>query len=400
MVLDSTATLEFSVDSGSAVEFTAFGVNDSGSAITPVFASGASNGTTPVAIVEAPASSNFRTIKSVLIRNGDSAPRTVTVRVDVSGTDREHRSTSLLPGETLEYDGARWRKCDAAGVEYARDAAPSVGNAGLVHDFLKIGTASEAVGVRYAFLKDSGLPGAWVPGSPGINGWWVDASNPSNAANPAGASQAGCNVLPNPVGSWNLTGIGVGVSVPNLVSVWDLIWYNTGVVVTTTTAQAISMPGTSKPARDLNGATNGEGWSAAIYVTGATTNAGAITNTTISYTNESGVSGRTATIASFPATAVAGTLVLFQLAAGDRGIRSIESITLGTSYGGGSISLLLIRKLAEVPNLVANVGGIMNKLAASPTGVRVYNGSAIFFSYLSSATTATNISGSYTLTDR
>jgi hypothetical protein len=160
------------------------------------------------------------------------------------------------------------------------------------------------------------------------------------------------------------------------------------------------MPGTSKPARDLNGATNGEGWTAAIYVTGATTNAGAIANTTISYTNQDGVSGRTATIASFPATAVVGTLVLFWLQAGDRGIRSIESITLGTTYGGGSISLLLIRKLAEVPNPIANVGGIMNKLASNPTGVRVYNGSAIFFSYLASATTATQISGSYTLTDR
>jgi hypothetical protein len=48
-------------------------------------------------------------------------------------------------------------------------------------------------------------------------------------------------------------------------------------------------------------------------------------------------------MASFPATAVAGTLVPFQLATGDRGVQSVQSVTLGTSYVAGAISLVLFR---------------------------------------------------------
>ncbi len=275
-----------------------------------------------------------------------------------------------------------------------------VGNSGTVLDLLKVGSAAEAVGRYYGHAKDSGLPGAWVPGSPGVNGWWVDASQASNAANPAGASQAGSWQLPNPVGAWYLTDLGIASSVVGMVDVYDLVWYNTGLSVTTTTAQAISMPGASKPARDLNGTTNGEGWIPAIYVITATTNAGVITNTTLSYTDESGNAGATATVSSFPATAVAGTLVHFELAGGDRGVRNIASVTLGTSYGGGAISLVLLRKLASVPCPVANVGGIMNKLVADPTGVRLYNGTALWIVRLCSATTAANVAGSLKLVDR
>lgn len=275
-----------------------------------------------------------------------------------------------------------------------------VGNAGIPFDYHKIGTASEAAGVRYSWQKDAGMPGAYNLGSPGVNGWWVDASQASNAANPAGAAQVGCHQLPTLDGSYWLNDIGLCVSTAHLVEIWDLLWYNTGIAVTTTTAQAIAMPGSSKPARDLNGSTDGEGWIAAILVTGATTNAGAITNTTISYTNQSGTAGKTGTIASFPATAVIGTLVPFQLAAGDRGVRSIESITLGTSYGGGSISVVLLRKLASIPNPVANVGGIMNKLVNDPTWTRLYNGTALFLSYVSSATTATTLSGTIQIVGR
>ena len=83
-----------------------------------------------------------------------------------------------------------------------------------------------------------------------------------------------------------------------------------------------------------------------IEVSTATTNAGAITNTTLTYTNSAGTAGRTGTISSFPATAVAGTFVPFSLQAGDDGVRSIQTLTLGTSYGGGTIHLVAYRVLA------------------------------------------------------
>lgn len=270
----------------------------------------------------------------------------------------------------------------------------AVGEQGYALDYQKTGTASEAIGVQYSFQKDAGMPGAYSLGSPGVNGWWVDASTANNAANPAGAAQVGAHQLPTLAsGNYWLNDIGICTSVAHLVNFFDIVWYNTGVNVTTTTAQAISMPGASKPARDLFGTTDGHGWIPAILVTGATTNAGAITNTTLAYTSSDGTTTRTATIPSFPATAVIGTLVPFALQAGDRGVRDITGITLGTSYGGGSISLVLLRKLASVPNPIVNVGGIMNKLVNEPTGVKLYNGTALFVSYVSSATTATVLSG-------
>ena len=184
------------------------------------------------------------------------------------------------------------------------------------------------------------------------------------------------------------------------IEIFDLIWYNTGLVVTTTTAQTVTMPGASIPARDANGTVNGECWMAGIYVTTATTNAGAITNTTLSYTNSEGTAGRTATMASFPATAVIGTFVPFQLQDGDRGIRSIQSVTLGTSRVAGALSVLLYRTITCIPNPLANVGGIMNNLSDDPTGTRVYNGSALCVRYLPSATTATTVSGCLRLVTR
>jgi len=81
-------------------------------------------------------------------------------------------------------------------------------------------------------------------------------------------------------------------------------------------------------------------------------------------------------------------------------VQSIQSVTLGTTYGGGAISIVLLRKLASVPNPVINVGGIMNKLTTDPTGVKLYNGTAIFLSYISSATTATNLAGTMQIINR
>ena len=62
------------------------------------------------------------------------------------------------------------------------------------------------------------------------------------------------------------------------------------------------------------------------------------------------------TMPSFPATAVAGTLVPFQLAQGDRGVRSVQSVTLGTSYGAGAVSLVLFTIIDAQEVLVANAG--------------------------------------------
>lgn len=353
-------------------------------------------------IVPVPGSSTQRQVKHIKIFNGHASTSNTVVVNHTDGTISApvYRRT-LAPYESIEYDGAKWTAFNAYGIPYLSEQPALNGYTGFPFEFHKIGTASEAIGNWYCFAKDSGFPGAYSLGAPGLNGWWVDASQTTNAANPAGAAQVGVHRLANPSsGSYYINDIGVGSSVAHLLNLIDIIWYNTGAVVTTTTAQAITVPGTSKPSRDTYGSTNGDGWQIGILVTTATTNAGAITNMTCSYTDSDGNAGNTATIASFPATAVIGTFVPFQLAAGDRGVRSVESLTLGTSLVTGAVSLVIYRTIASVVNPVANVGGIMNKSPMDPTGVKIYNGSALTWIYRSSATTATTMNGTINIVER
>jgi hypothetical protein len=192
-------------------------------------------------------------------------------------------------------------------------------------DFLKVGTTMEAVGVQHSFFYTTGRPGAATAPSPGIAG-------------AALTTYAGQIPFTNPVsGNTYIARLQASASVAGSLILYDRLWHNSGIAVTTTTSQTVNSA--TWPARDANAATNGAGILVGIEVSTATTNAGAVTNTTMSYTDQDGNSGATATISSFPATAVAGTFVPFQLAAGDTGVRSIQSITLGTSYGAGAISV-------------------------------------------------------------
>jgi hypothetical protein len=253
----------------------------------------------------------------------------------------------------------------------------------------KIGTAPEAAGQFYSWARDGGNPGAWVPGTPGINGRVTDGTT---------AADNGCLRVPNPVSGANyLSQINLATTVGCFLNIFDFVWYNTGLVVTTTTAQAIVTP--AFPARDSNGSSNGEGYGIALLVTTATTNAGAITTISVSYTNQDGVAGKIATVASFPATAVLNTFVLFRLDAGDTGVRSIQSITLGTSLVTGAVSLVVYRGIISQSSATANAGGPALTNSIDP-GPRLYNGVCLFPVGLMSATTATTLVGTLVVTER
>lgn len=308
---------------------------------------------------------------------------------------------TLAAGEVFQYNcDTGWVVKDRAGRDKVQNV-DVVGYTGFPLEIYKVGTAAEAAGQWYGWAKDNGFPGAWVPGAPGVNGWWTDASTATNAANPAGATQTGSPNLTNPAsGAYYLQKPQITTSVGSVVYLVDLLWYNTGLTVTTTTAQAITMPGASVPARDLYGTTNGEGWQAGVYVTTATTNAGAITNMTLNYTNSEGTNARTGTVPSFPATAVIGTFVPFALQAGDRGIRTIEGITLGTSLVTGAISLCLYRTLYVVGNTVVNLATVGQGNVTDPTGIRIYDGTALWWLNRASATTATTLAGNVSVIER
>lgn len=218
-------------------------------------------------------------------------------------------------------------------------------------DVIKANFTGEAAGGFHSSLYLAGRPGAAAAPSPGLAG----AALTSYAGQiPFPAAAGGENVYLARFEAAQAGNVGV-------VILADRLWHNSGIVVTTTTAQTVNS--VAWPARDRDGSTNGAGVLVGIEVSAATTNGSAVTNTTMSYTNDAGVSGRTATIPSFPATAVAGTFVPFMLAAGDTGVRSIQSVTLGTSYATGTVHLVAYRRVAALGTPLANVASMADGVA-------------------------------------
>lgn len=336
---------------------------------------------TTTTILSAPAASTQRQIKFISILNKGATANSITLKKDISATEYSMYICTLLPSEKLLYnDGGGFEKHTANGEKtdiHVTDKTKPLSASSF--NIIKVGTVAEAAGVWHSLAFATGMPGVWSTGSPGLNGRATDGTS---------AADLGCVSIKNPATGTNyLTGFSGAATTSLFLSLLDVLWVNTGLVVTTLTAQAITPA--SLPARDQVGTSNGEGVSAGILVTTATTNAGAITNTTISYTNQSGTAGKTGTISSFPATAVAGTLVPFQLATGDTGIRSVQSVTLGTSYAAGAISLVLFKIVAGFPSLVANAGGQLT--AGQATNTRLHNGACLLPFYLPTVTTATNV---------
>jgi hypothetical protein len=367
-------------------------VDVNGSTITPGRQNTVITTAATTTIVPSPGAGTSRNCKAIYITN-DSTGTSCTVAVEhFDGTNQvELMQFILLPGENLGYreDGS-WVHRDQNGAEYPPSGAGNY--AGRTIQFMKTTTASDAAGYWYCSSKDAGFPGAWAPGTPGVNGRVTDGT---------ASSDYGCLPIPNPaVGANYLTAVELASSVNHTHDFFDVLWVNSGLVVTTTTEQAITTP--TLPARDVNGTTSGEGCMIAMLLTAASTLAAAGSNLTVRYTNSKGVANRTATLSAIagsqvPATPVIGTIVWFNLQAGDTGVQSIQGITLGTSMLTGSISLMITRDIVTIGTTIPNVS--VPKNIASP-GIRLYNGTCLLHNILTSATTATFISGSLVVTER
>jgi hypothetical protein len=245
----------------------------------------------------------------------------------------------------------------------------------------KAGVTAEAAGVFHSMLYQTGYPGTGTPGTPGLAG---AALTSIQGQIPFPAAVGGQNIhLAGAEFVGSLAGIG-------MIFIMDRLWNNSGLNVTTTTAQTVSS--VAWPARDAFGSINGDDVFVGIEVATATTNGSAIANTTMSYTNSAGVAGRTATMSSFPATAVQGTFIPFQLTSGDRGVRSVQNVTLGTTYGAGAIHLVAYRVIAALA--LPNLGGAAIARDGVQLGLpRMYDGSVPFLTVVPTTTIIGNLSG-------
>jgi hypothetical protein len=243
------------------------------------------------------------------------------------------------------------------------------------------GTA-EAAGIPHTPWYTTGLVGAGAAPGGGLNGATFSGAVAGQIPNPAAVA-----------GKTSYLERTLLVQAGNIGSIRlvDRLWGNVP-VVTTTTSQSITSP--AWPSRDAAASANGAGVFLALECSSATGNAGAITNTTVSYTNSAGTAGRTATLSSYPATAVAGTWVPLSLQAGDIGVRSVQSITLGTSYVSGAIHLMAFRVIADIPTPNTNTATGMNFMDLGlPT---VWDNSVLQLVYYPTGTALGAVAGSFT----
>lgn len=388
----ATDTLRVVTSAAATVEVHVSWVDNADGVITPGRTNTLIATATTTTAVASPAAGAYRNIKHLNITNDHSGQSCIVGVEHFDGTTAiELISFILLPGENMIFnEEGRWAHRDAQGAEYPPSGLGAYNGRSI--SFMKTGTAAEGVGYWYCTSKDGGFPGAWSPGAPGVGGRITDGTT---------AADSGCVPITNPsTGANYLTEVNLSSSVNHTHILFDVLWVNSGLSVTTTTAQAVNSP--TLPARDLNGTTNGEGCMIGLLFTAAATNSANISNATVSYTNSDGVSGRTATLTAIagsmiPLTPVVGTMIWFNLQAGDKGVRSIQSISLGTSLVSGAVSLMICRDIATMGTTIPNVNA--QKIIGTP-GIRLYNGTCMLHAILASAATATFFAGEFVIMEK
>lgn len=120
LILDATTTKIQASMAGAVTttnpDYFASYVDVTTTTFTSAQSNGALNGVTQVDMIAAPSASTQRQVKYISIFNRDSVSQTITVVVDVSGTDRTIYRGALLSNEMLQYvDGEGWSTIDANG---------------------------------------------------------------------------------------------------------------------------------------------------------------------------------------------------------------------------------------------------------------------------------------------
>jgi hypothetical protein len=246
------------------------------------------------------------------------------------------------------------------------------------------GIATAAVGAMrgYTTWYAPGNPGASTANAAGVNG---QAVTPAVAA----ATIGGRIRRTNPgSGNAHIARLAMRASQPGVLWLIDRLWHNSGLVVTSTAAQAIAAA--ALPARCGDGTANGANIMAAMEWS-ATGGAG-VPTVTLTYTDQDGNAGNTGTITAVASPPV-GTFEIFTLAAGDTGIRAPTSFIQSATRTSGTMHLVLFRVLAQLEISSANLGAAIDAIQAGLP--RIYDDSILQLVWFPSVTTATNFMGQY-----
>lgn len=249
-------------------------------------------------------------------------------------------------------------------------------------------------GMQYARNFAKAVTGTMVAGR--LISTWGLAGNPGAGSyngtlngTTVNSSDAGSLNFTNPVsGNTYLARFLGQATISGQLILCDRLWHNGGITITSTSSQAISSP--TFPARDALGATNGDGVLLGIEVS-ATTGAGTPT-ITMGYTNSQGTTLRTATnIEPTVASTVLRTFHRIGLQAGDVGVRAVSSIQLSATWTSGTINVVAYRPICSIALSNANTPSMLDSLTSGFP--QIFNDSSLFFLFVPSTTTTSNISG-------
>jgi hypothetical protein len=227
--------------------------------------------------------------------------------------------------------------------------------------FFKVGTPTGVAAKPQSLWYLAGMPGAATASSAGVNG--ANLTAPVAGQIPFVNTAAAASYL----GRW-------GMAAQQQTNVWlvDRLWENSGLSVTSTALQSITQP--TLPARDANGATAGVGVLIGIEI--STAMGAAAPSPTLTYTNQAGTTGNSASIGSF---------FPFGLATGDTGVRAVEGFQNNTSWLSGALHLVAYRVIAQMECHTPGVVKVLDPV----TGLlpRIYDDSVLFVIGQPSSTT-------------
>lgn len=262
-------------------------------------------------------------------------------------------------------------------------------------------TTAHTAGLWYSLMRGGGNPAADTILGTGTNLAFqalsdavATASGIPHGGNVGGGT--GFKVLLNAAAQ-----TAAATTAPCVLMLVDLLGFYPITTVTTTGAQTLNNTVT------LPRYTNGAGVQA--FLTPSTVMGAATPNITLNYTNSAGTAGK-ATPATLPIgnTAAAVTSIVHSgtgtgkygpfipLAAGDAGIRSVQSINLSASYVSGVLNLVLCKPIMTLPITTLGVTAerdLVNQFASMP---RIYDGACLNWLMLAGAATpvASPLSGS------
>lgn len=182
------------------------------------------------------------------------------------------------------------------------------------------------------------------------------------------------------------------------IYLYDRLWHNSGLSATVTTAQtvnSVALPSRCPVITDPSGETFdtlGYGVEAWVDII-ATMGAGTVTPT-ISYTDEAGNAGSVGSQMAWVTAASINRCFPFSRAAGDRGVRSVQSYTSTATQTSGTFSLVLRRRIAVIPQVAA---GVIGPVDWGALGAVVPNGACLEVLVQSTVTNAIGVDGAITL---